>query len=112
MFEEDEYERSDSAPEASEKEAKEKARNGTHTATVSRNIAAGRIALQGSMNSEQNDSLDSDIDLDGEDDASDLDSDDELELGDLSPKTSAVESGRPATAAKKQEPGNSDDDDF
>ncbi|CAG2118224.1 unnamed protein product [Medioppia subpectinata] len=64
---------------------KEKSRRAMNTVTVNkRSATTGRVRMFGSLlDEEKDDSLDSDLDLDEEDDASDLDSEDEMEIMNL-----------------------------
>lgn len=62
-----------------------KMRRSLNTVTVNKRSAiTGRVRVYGSVAAgDKEDSLESDLDLDGEDDASDLDSEDEIELMNL-----------------------------
>ena len=111
LFEEEKYERGSDSPKESEDEDDVAEAKGTARVPVvaSGRTLTGRIAVKGAMKSEErDDSLDSDIDLEGEEDASDLDSEDELELMNLASKTSK-DNARPTTTVKKQ---TDSDDDF
>lgn len=73
---------------------------------ISKRMATGKITVRGSIPAtDQDDSLDSDLDLEGEE-GSDLDSEDELELMNL-----AAGRGKTAIESKVNKP-ESDDDDF
>lgn len=109
LFEEEKYGGiSDSPKESDEEEEDENVGNGDGDGRE-RRMLTGRVTVQSAARpKEPDDSLDSDIDLDGEDDASDLDSEDELELMNLASKP-LKEIKRPATTVKKN---NESDDEF
>lgn len=115
LFEEEKYGGISDSPKESDEEEDEKAdvgngdSDGRLAGAVSRRMLTGRVAVQSAARpKEPDDSLDSDIDLDGEDDASDLDSEDELELMNLASKP-LKEIKRPTTTVKKN---NESDDEF
>lgn len=107
LFEEEKYDGISDSPKESDEE--EDAGRDARLTASHRLLTTGRLAVQAPATSKDlDDSLDSDIDLEGEDDASDLDSEDELELMNLASKT-VKEKTRPTTTVRKS---NDSDDEF